>query len=300
MPYCIDSEKRTSWRKPVKQRYGNIFDKLYYDGGIRYEAEAAELKDIKAIRKLNISSKGKDVSMSSGKGSAVIFRDIDAGFAGDKIIYIRYYNGDEAAAEQNLIVNGRKIRKIVFPKTGGWRKLCINDLHIPVALNQEINTIRLESLKNTVAIDFIQIVASEDYRLTLDAQITSGGIYQIENKHNGLSLSIKNKGRKIESPAVVSRFKGEPHQKFRLTYCDYGFYKFTPIHIQDLSRALNVLGFVKRSGSEIGLLESQRTPRQKWAVIPLSNGYYKIVNKFSGKCSGNLMEATGSNGNLTS
>lgn len=168
LPYGIENEERTLWRKLVRDEYGGIFDKLYYEGGTSYEAEEADLMDIRMYGRPNSASNKKVVRMSAKGKNFIEFRNIDCGFAGDKILHIRYYNGGEKA-EQDLIINGNKIKRIKFPGTGHLRNP--KSTRLPVVLNAKNNEILLVSVKNEISVDFIEIMASEDFLPTNDANI---------------------------------------------------------------------------------------------------------------------------------
>ena len=280
LPYRLTTERLTSWRKPVKDLYPGMMEKLSYEGGHRYEAEKAIYDGGKDVE-IATASEGRGVRISAEEGNKIIFSGLQRGFSEEKVLYIMYYNG--GAEAEVSITNGDSLSVYSLPSTDGWEKLSPESKKVFLHFPNEKNEIVLRSLKNSVIIDYIEISSNEDYHLTEEARIVSGGTYFIKNKADGLSLTMEHPPSEFAPVLVAKPFKGDSVQKFDVILADYGFHKFKPIHTRGLDKCLDLQHVSRSDGAGVWLWDDLGGANQHWAIIALDSGYCKIVNKNSGK-----------------
>lgn len=280
LPYRLTTERITSWRKPVKALYPGIMEKLSYEGGHRYEAEGAVFDASQGV-KIATASEGKGVMLSAIQGNTLIFPGLQRGVSGEKVLYIMYYNG--GAEAEISITNGDNSSIVKLPSTDGWEKLSLKSKKVFLHLENEENEVVLSCLENSVIIDYIEISLNEDYYLTEEAGIVSGGTYFIKNKTGEMSLTMEQ--HTIENvPLLVAKpFKADSLQMFDISLADYGFHKIKPINARKLDKCLDLQHVSRSDGAGVMLWDDLGGANQHWAIIALDSGYCKIVNKNSGK-----------------
>src|SRR5690606_19802087 len=281
LPYRLTNEKRTSWRKAVRSLYPEMFEKLSYEGGDRYEAEKGIFDDGKDVR-IATASEGRGVRLSADKGNTLTFSGLQQVLPEENVIYIMYYNGGEDA--EISLTYGDSLSTCLLPSTDGWERLSSRAKKVTVHFNTGNNEIILKSEKGDVIIDYIEISPNEDYYLTEEAGIVSGGTYFIKNKARGLSLTMEQNTPENIPLLVAKAFNGDSLQKFDVILADYGFHKMKPIHARDLNKCLDLQHVSRSNGAGVMLWDDLGGANQHWAIIALDSGYCKIVNKNSGKC----------------
>nr|WP_199082198.1 RICIN domain-containing protein [Pedobacter sp. ASV19] len=280
LPYRVSSEKYLPWRETYYSKYHRIFDNINFVAGNIYETDSALLKNCQ-VKTLLSASNSKGVKMLASANSSLEITCVKSFSERKKILLVRYFNGGQKA-EQQLIINQKYVATLYFPETGSWEKPAVNALQIPIVLNSDVNSIKLLSTKNQVILDQLEIVEAIDYNLSIANNIESGSIYKIQNKASRTFFTIKDNRLEKGIPLTSEKNKNEPGQGFKIIYNDFGFYKILPYHVK--GKVLDLNNFSRLNGGEVKMWDDHNGDNQEWAIVHIGNGYYKIINHYSGKC----------------
>jgi hypothetical protein len=94
------------------------------------------------------------------------------------------------------------------------------------------------------------------------------------------ALSIRNASTSLAADAVQSNYTGGLNQQWAIKNADIN--SFT-LSVQHSNRNLETRWGTTRSGSRLMQWTGSTNSTQKWLLIPLGNGYYKIISKASGR-----------------
>ena len=95
------------------------------------------------------------------------------------------------------------------------------------------------------------------------------------------ALSIRNSSTSLAADAVQSNYTGGLNQQWAIKNADIDAFTLS---VQHTNRNLETRWGTTRSGSRLMQWTGNSTSStQKWLLIPLGNGYYKIISKASGR-----------------
>ncbi|WP_231891256.1 sugar-binding protein [Paenibacillus swuensis] len=119
--------------------------KAYAAGGTIYEAEAGTLLDATVKTSGSFSGNGYVDLGDKANGASVTWNNIQADFAGNYVVNIKYSNVSQSTKPVSLIVNGQKYATFQGEPTGGDAAPVWSTLNAVVMLNQGINKLQVIS-----------------------------------------------------------------------------------------------------------------------------------------------------------
>lgn len=104
--------------------------------------------------------------------------------------------------------------------------------------------------------------------------------YMLVARSSQQALSIRNASTSLAADAVQANYTGGLNQQWVIKNADIN--SFT-LSVQHSNRNLETRWGTTRSGSRLMQWTGSTNSTQKWLLIPLGNGYYKIISKASGR-----------------
>lgn len=279
LPYKYSNEGISEFIEPYNKIYSSILDHIYFGEGDRYKA-------------INHNSLGVSGTNTKNDGPVVLFPDsnslifdnIECGKEGAKTLFIRYSNLKHWS-KMRILINGKDTLYANLKPLKGLNDFPKRPLKLPVQFQRGQNTIEIAACDDTIAIDYIEIVPFEKYyRNDVNNKIVDGANYIIVNAANKKCLEIEKGSASNYALLCYNDYKGEEHQHFNVQNIDYGFFNLSPCHIESLSNCLDVAWGSKSNDTAIIMYNFNKQANQLWAIIPIGNEQYKIINRMSGKC----------------
>ncbi len=127
-------------------------------GGMRYEAEAAELG--RGVTLFQDAAASGGTGIGNTQGGPVTLMNIDTGAAGSYVLTIRYASAEES--KKQITVNGVNKGTFTFPKSGGWNGSGMyREMHINMQLNPTRNVIEINAAGGGTNMDYFELKPGE-------------------------------------------------------------------------------------------------------------------------------------------
>lgn len=178
LPYRISSERPTLWRETILHDHSDVLHSIWFDRGVKYEAEEALFNTAK-VMKVPMASGNYVVKTGLGNGDSVKF-EVKTRLPGKWMMFIHYVNGGPLATRQ-LFINNTDNGTLRFKSTGNWSTFG-RPVMVPVTFNEGLNRIVFANGANKAAIDYIRIFPVLPSFFGKEIGITIGAEYQISNK----------------------------------------------------------------------------------------------------------------------
>lgn len=293
LPYKVSNEHLSEWLNVYHSNYNKLFDHIFFDGGEIFKA--SDQKIIKrpvhehridsTIKSTEYELVDRDKSIIKlVPGENLLFEDIYCHATSKKMLFVSYTNGKQLS-DVKLCINKTDTINVSFKPLDSWLTFPDRSLAIPVSLKEGMNRIEVFSEQDTIGIEHIEIAYYEKfYRDMPGYEIIDGANYVIRNSHNDFVLEVDS-GKMFNTDRLnIAKAQESPHQVFNIQNINYGFFKISPTHIDNYSKAVEVYGFSKEEEANVVQFDYYGYPNQEWAIIPIENGSYKIINKQSSKC----------------
>jgi hypothetical protein len=162
---------------------------------------------------------------------------------------------------------------------------------VSLNINQTAKTVAITGLSVGVDTFCIQICSNIGYCDTTVLYISvvappsplgidTTKIYKLVARSSQQALSIRNASTDPAADAVQSNYTGGLNQKWTIKNADLDAYSLTVGHT---NMNLDTRWGTTRNGSRLMQWSKSSNLTQKWLFIPLGDGYYKIINKASGR-----------------
>lgn len=157
-------------------------------------------------------------------------------------------------------------------------------LRVFIELEEGQNTIELTACSDTLAIDYIEITPFEKYYTNdINFNIADGGDYIIyngeNNKESYLSYEINKK-----DTILTHNNRNKETISFNIQNMDFGFFNISPNINTKEFKSLDLNNMTSSNNNQIIISNFSQKSSQLWAIIPVDNDHYKIMNKQNGKC----------------
>lgn len=282
LPYKVYNEGFSDWISLYNERFKDAGNTITFESGQKYRALDAKHKP-----KDTIALKDYDVTtlvVLNPKSESIIFDSVISQITQIQNLHLHYSTTGTKYCEIKLSVN--KIDTIIKLKpTTNLAWFPFKRSYFPINLRKGVNTIELKPLNDSVGIDYIEILPYEKfYRNSKNYHLTDGASYKIRNVQTGNYLSIDSSDQKSGALTRGKYFQGISSQIFNIQNVDYGFFKISPKHILDLKKSLEVRNTSTFNYDSVGQWDYWGGGNQQWAIIPVRNNIYKILNRWNGKC----------------
>ena len=277
LPYRLLNEPISEWHSIIDTEYPNLkSNEIRSKRGLIMEAEDNNITCSKIIPKES-ASQGKMILLDN-ENSSVSFM-ISSPLPAKKYIKIRY----SSTSPQNRIivsVNGEHFKTLTLIPTSNLDTFRDSKSEVKINLREGNNIISIKYDAEPIGLDYIQISSLES--LTNKNYHNFSSFYQtIQNKHskNYITFTSNDKPllKKIQLKPITT-----PNQfnTLQLCYQGYGCWKISPIKNDSL--CLEVRYCLTSENAPVAQYSYLNGNHQKWVLIPVEDGYYKIMGKDSG------------------
>lgn len=279
LPYRILNEGLSDWRSTVANVYPSLFeDVVVSKRGVQLESEEAALNNSSVFHAEGASN---GLAAMLGSGDSHIDYSIYQPFAGAKKRILIRYTSKTNRPKMVVKVNGVIVDTLSLTPTDAWTSFTTSRIDVCCHLNRGHNTLSLISVGDSIGVDYIQMNSAEPFDAS-HQQDFSADYCIISNKQSKRCLTISTQNDSLPCVARLEQYNEKRQsQMLRLDYKGYGCWGIF-VHENDSDLCMETEYCSVKPGSPVGIYHSLNGNNQKWALLPLGGGYYKIMNKDSG------------------
>lgn len=285
LPYRLINEPVSLWRSYVRENFPFLYTSMVSSNrGIHVECEdcgydVANLKD-------NEAASGKKMVMLSHPHDSLTFTLRSYGSSSRRLFF--KYSTQAMGARANIYVNGDLVKTLQLEPTVYGTIFRENRIGVDVELRNGENLLRVECVDEPFGLDHVRVASLEK------VDMKSLGDYSrrycsIKNKRSGKYVTFDWRGKAKERQLELKNTVGnDSAQLLRLDYLGFPIWKIYTAHHDTTDLCVEVKDAGLEAGCEvvqndyITTYQKEKINHQKWVIIPLGNGYCKIMNKDSG------------------
>lgn len=284
LPYRLINEPFSSWRSYVKENYPFLYTStISSNRGINVECEDGEF-DEKELKDNEAASGKKMVLLSKPKDSLTL--TIHSYGCSSKRLFFKY-STQALETKANIYVNGSLVKTLLLEPTLYETIFRENRVGIDVNLKDGNNQLKVECVSQPFGLDFVRVSSLEiiDVRSLSDY---SQRYCSIRNRQSGNYITIDKSDKAKEKQLALKKGSSDNSQKLCLDYLGFPIWKIYVPFNDSKDLCMEVKNAELAAGSQvvqndyITTYQKIKINHQKWVIIPLGNGYCKIMNKDSG------------------
>lgn len=284
LPYRLINEPFSSWRSYVKENYPFLFTStISSNRGINVECEDGEF-DEKELKDNEAASGKKMVLLSKPKDSLTL--TIHSYGCSSKRLFFKY-STQALETKANIYVNGSLVKTLLLEPTLYETIFRENRVGIDVNLKDGNNQLKVECVSQPFGLDFVRVSSLEiiDVKSLSDY---SQRYCSIRNRQSGNYITIDKSDKAKEKQLALKKGSSDNSQKLCLDYLGFPIWKIYVPFNDSKDLCMEVKNAELAAGSQvvqndyITTYQKIKINHQKWVIIPLGNGYCKIMNKDSG------------------
>ena len=296
LPYRLYNETGSDWHETIKQYFSYLNASIVYsEKGVQFPAFTEKIANAKVIDSPN-ALKGKAVKIDK-ENSSVTF-NIHSGITTQKLVRFSY-STLPIDTKVLIEVNGKSVGSFNFEPMNDIKLFRGSRFGKVVDLQQGENKITVKFANHPFVLDYIELAAYEPYS-DEKCEDYSTSYCQIQNVGTKNCVSFDTLRSSIGQPITLKKFSADDKtQKLRLDYQGYPSWKISPMDNVDLCledhwASLDTLSNVSKYKTidrededvhyvyDVGYYQTKYVNHQKWVIIPVGGGEFKIMNKFSG------------------
>lgn len=279
LPYRILTEQVSDWRELVKTEYPTFSSKdVRSKRGIEFEAEQGDITSAKLIS-TESASKGEMVVLD-GDDSSVMFT-VNSPLPSKKSLFLRYTAASKEP-QVKIIVNGKLVCNKRLDPTNTMKVFRDSRTGIDIDLKSGENEIVIVHCKGIVGLDYIRLSAVEPFDLA-KAEDFSKNIYRIKNNNSGNYIAFDTLSQTALSDITLrSTEKNDSCTMVCIDNRGNGCWSISPAKSDSIEYCLEVKYCSLRENDPISRYNFLNANHQKWVLLPLGDGTYRIMSKDSG------------------
>lgn len=296
LPYRIYSERVSDWHETIKQYFPYLnADIVYSEKGVSFPAYKGNLLNARVIDSPN-AQKGKAIQIDK-IGSSVTF-SIQSGIACKKLIRFRYSTLPKDT-KVLIEINGKSVGLFDFEPMNDIKLFRGSRFGKVVDLQQGENKITVKYANHPFVLDYIEVAAYEPYSDD-KSEDYSTSYCKIQNVGTKNYVSLDTIRSTIGKPITLQKYSAnDKKQKLRFDYQGYPSWKISTMDnvdmcLEDHWASLDTMSIVSKYKTidrededqhyvyDVGYYQTKYVNHQKWVIIPVGGGEYKIMNKLSG------------------
>lgn len=289
LPYRLLNEEISEWRECVASEYPSLrMMEIRSKRGVELEAESGHIKGAEIVA-MTGASRGEIVLLER-KGSMVMIR-IKSTLCSRKSIQLRYSSPSEHSVVR-LILNGRIICDKHLDPSNGIGDFRDSKTGMDIDLIEGENEITFENIDGVIGIDYIMLSAVEPFDEE-KCENFSKNVYRIRNKASGHYVTFDTlRNIVLEDLSSYGTTDADRRSKFCFDYMGSAMWCISPAISDSIRYCMEVKYCSLKENDPIGGYEFLNGNHQKWVVMALGDGSYKIM----GKDSGLFLESVNNNG----
>lgn len=284
LPYRLINEPVSSWRPYVKENYPFLYTSTVSSNrGISIECEEGEY-DGSELRDNEAASGKKMVLLSKPKDSLTL--TIHSYGCSSKRLFFKY-STQALEAKANIYVNGSLVKTLLLEPTLYETIFRENRVGIDVNLKDGNNQLKVECVSQPFGLDFVRVASLENIDVKSLSDY-SQKYCSIKNRQSGNYITIDKSDKAKEKQLVLKNGTSDNSHQLCLDYLGFPIWKiYVPYNdskdlCMEVKNAELVAGSQVVQNDYITTYQKIKINHQKWVIIPLGNGYCKIMNKDSG------------------
>ncbi len=277
LPYRVANEPMSDWRTCVKRNFPYIDKDITYSSrGLQLSASKAKTKNCKVVNEPSALN-GQSVVLT-GKPSSVDFQ-ITSDIPSDRLLNLRYTSTTKDA-KAVIKLNGKAVTVFELEPTKSMHVFRNSRSGIKIRLARGTNTLTICFDNQPFGLDYIELAGIEKYSEPSNIDF-SNSFCQIKNITTGHFVSMDTLQGSMLKPISLRRYSRHDRTlDLRIENLGYACWKIAPGDssnqcIEDRWVSLDPL-------APVGKFNYLRGNHQKWVIIPIGHGLYKIMNKDSG------------------
>ena len=284
LPYRLINEPISLWRPYVKENYPFLYTSTVCSNrGINIECEDGEYDSGKL--KDNEAASGKKMVLLSKPQDCLVFTIHSYG-SSSKRLFIKY-SSQALDAKANIYVNGNLVKTLSLEPTIYETVFRENRVGIDVNLKDGDNQLQIECVSQPFGLDYVRVASLEN----IDTKYLgdySQRYCSIKNKQSGNYITIDQSDKAKERQLTLKKGTSSDSQQLCLDYLGFPIWRIYVPYTDSKDLCLEVKNAELAAGSQvvqndyITTYQKIKINHQKWVIIPLGNGYCKIMNKDSG------------------
>lgn len=296
LPYRMNDELMSDWYEEIKKNFSYLSSPIVYsEKGVQYPAYSNQISNVKIVDAPN-ALKGKAVLMD--KAGASVTYNFHTELAVQKLVRFRY-NTMLVGVRALVEVNGKAIGSFVVEPVNSKYEYNVSRFGMVVNLRKGDNKITVRYANKPFSLDYMEVAAYEPY-YDNKAVDFSQSYCQIQNMATKNYVSVDTISAKIGQPIVLHKFSHNDRTlNLRFDYQGYPSWKICPmdsanLYLEDYLVNLDTMAIVSKQvfievenpdphyTENTTHYQSKYINHQKWVLIPIGDGLYKIMNKLSG------------------
>lgn len=279
LPYRILDEPLSDWKNTIKQVFPLLHkNKVFSTRGWQMEAELLELKDC-CIKDDEMASQQKLVLLDR-KGSNISFY-LPSVTDCSKNLVLRYY----ATKNQTKLcvnVNGLYADTIHLAPTNDTKTFRMSKSGYILCLRKGLNKVDFSFAGDTIGLDYIQLGGIEDCK-EKELEDFSHNFCMIKNVQNGYCITFDTlRSSLLNQIEVKPPLENDSLQLVRMDYCGRSSWKISAFKTDTTDLCMEVQYASTEPDSPISQYHYIKGNNQKWIVLPLNNGFSRIMSKDTG------------------
>lgn len=277
LPYRVACEPLSYWREDIRRIYPYMSDNFVWSSRGQ-QIVAAESECINAEVKDETSALHGQVVLLNKPQASVTF-SIQAPVAGHKLIRF-HYNTLARRATAAVSLNGKRMGLLHLEPTINMHTFRSTRFGLQADFKSGANELKIEFLKDTIGLDYITVSSMESID-TKRVEDFSDSYCQVQNVQTEQYVSMDTLAATMLKPAKLKKYATKDNTLLlRLDYLGFSNWRISPkdnvnMCLEDRWVSLDTM-------AAVGKYNYIGSAHQKWVIIPIEGGMYKIMNKDTG------------------
>ena len=284
LPYRLINEPISLWRSCVKENYPFLnTSTVSSNRGMEIECESCECDT--TIVKDSEAASGKKMVLFSKANDHLTFTLHSYG-SSSKRLYFKY-STQTLGVRANIYVNGELVRTLLLEPTIYQTVFRENRVGIDVSLRNGANKVKVECVNEPFCLDYVRVASLENIDIKSMSDY-SQRYCSIRNKQSGNYISFDLNGAVKEKQLELKKANNDGSQTLHLDYLGFPIWKICIPYNDSTDVCMEVKDAKLATGSPvvqndfITTYQKIKINHQKWVIVPLGNGFCKLMNKDSG------------------
>lgn len=283
LPYRLINEPISLWRSSVKENYPFLYtSSVSSNRGINIECEDGEYEG--KLTDNEAASGKKMVLLSKPKDSLTL--TLHSYGCSSKRLFFKY-STQALETKAKIYVNGSFVKTLLLEPTLYGTIFRENRVGIDVNLKDGSNQLKVECVSQSFGLDFVRVASLENIDVKSLSDY-SQRYCSIRNRQSGNYITIDKSDKAKEKQLALRKGTSDNYHQLCLDYLGFPIWKiYVPYNdskdiCMEVKNAELVAGSQVVQNDYITTYQKIKINHQKWVIIPLGNGYCKIMNKDSG------------------
>lgn len=281
LPYRLDTEPLTNWRDSLDNNFHYLNEPLLWSlRGNAYEAEAAELRNCIVV---DCPSAAGEKAVEMYDSLSELTFSIEQPLPVKKLLYLSYAS-DVRNSSVDVYLNGKFIKHIFLTPTISMSSF--NNRRASVLLNcrKGANTVTVKRSTGKLVMDIMLDVMVFDYDRS-KMQDFSQRLWRIRNQATGHCITFDTlQASLLTKVRLKPTVKNDSLSMLRLDYMEHQCWRIAAFKHDSIDLCLDVLNYLPFAGTPIMQWKYVGGNNQKWMMLPVGGGLYRIVGRDSGLC----------------